>query len=583
MDIKLHMMKYVKKYLSGVVSLSLIASMLLPVAASAQTSLQTNLTLIQTLSAQIKTLQEQILGLQNQQTQLQTTSNQAMVEILASMGLGSSGDQVTLLQTLLAADASLYPEGTISGYYGPATRRAIERFQRKMGISAVGSVGPMTRNALNQYIRQQFQVATTVDSSISGNVIAALQGATAPTLSTSSDLCEIPSLPTNGTSIIQRNGKTKIVQMGNLFIYQDGKHKIIITPNTYIEKDGKKQTLITPNMRIDKDGKSRSYISCNGTTTPNPTPTPTPGNDTTAPVISSIASLPTQNAATITWNTNEGATGKVYYGTAGNFNPATSSSASETNVWWWMDSSNNTNHSVKLNSLSASTTYFYVVESKDKKGNTATSSVQSFKTGGTGADVTAPTITAVNISAVGTSSVTLTWVTNENANSKVFFASTTPLNTGTASTKTDGSMVTNHSMTLTLLNPSTTYYFKVQSADTAGNETIASETSFTTMVYVPADVIAPTISATSISNVSSTTAQVTWNTNEAGTTKIYYSTVTPLVLGTALNSATSTLTTGHGVNLTGLTASTTYYIVVESADSSGNTGRGTETSFVTGN
>lgn len=68
---------------------------------------------------------------------------------------GSRGIEVTRLQTLLAKDASVYPEGQVTGYYGPATVRAVQRFQVKYAIAKPGSagygvVGPATRLKLNE-------------------------------------------------------------------------------------------------------------------------------------------------------------------------------------------------------------------------------------------------------------------------------------------------------------------------------------------------------------------------------------------------------------------------------------------------
>src|SRR3989344_8129449 len=117
-----------QKFAASLLGFLLIISTALPAVASAQTSLEANLTLIQNLTNQIKALQEQIKALQAQQVQLQTSANQAIVEIIQGLREGSEGDQVTLLQTLLAADAALYPEGRITGYFGPLTRRALQRF-----------------------------------------------------------------------------------------------------------------------------------------------------------------------------------------------------------------------------------------------------------------------------------------------------------------------------------------------------------------------------------------------------------------------------------------------------------------------
>lgn len=71
--------------------------------------------------------------------------------------IGSSdavaGGDVTRLQQALAQDSSIYPEGLITGYFGKATERAVQRLQAAQGIVAsgnaattgFGAIGPATR------------------------------------------------------------------------------------------------------------------------------------------------------------------------------------------------------------------------------------------------------------------------------------------------------------------------------------------------------------------------------------------------------------------------------------------------------
>ena len=71
------------------------------------------------------------------------------------LSLGFRSPEVLLLQKFLAKDKSVYPEGVISGYFGPATKRAVGRFQIKFGLiksskdPAYGVLNVMTRFALN--------------------------------------------------------------------------------------------------------------------------------------------------------------------------------------------------------------------------------------------------------------------------------------------------------------------------------------------------------------------------------------------------------------------------------------------------
>lgn len=62
---------------------------------------------------------------------------------------GMKNGQVTKLQRILARYPEIYPEGLITGYFGSATERAVERFQKKYGLEQVGYVGQKTRMLLN--------------------------------------------------------------------------------------------------------------------------------------------------------------------------------------------------------------------------------------------------------------------------------------------------------------------------------------------------------------------------------------------------------------------------------------------------
>ena len=71
---------------------------------------------------------------------------------------GESSEEVRRLQKLLASDKEIYPEGRVTGYFGPLTLKAVQRFQCKYGIVCEGSsqttgfgrVGPKTREKLQE-------------------------------------------------------------------------------------------------------------------------------------------------------------------------------------------------------------------------------------------------------------------------------------------------------------------------------------------------------------------------------------------------------------------------------------------------
>lgn len=79
------------------------------------------------------------------------------VTFTQTMDIGSRGSEVAALQTFLSTQTSYYPEGLVTGYYGPLTAAAIMRFQCAEEIVCSGSaattgygrVGPMTLAQLN--------------------------------------------------------------------------------------------------------------------------------------------------------------------------------------------------------------------------------------------------------------------------------------------------------------------------------------------------------------------------------------------------------------------------------------------------
>jgi hypothetical protein len=203
-----------------------------------------------------------------------------------------------------------------------------------------------------------------------------------------------------------------------------------------------------------------------------------PGTGTTtdavAPAISSIVVTPGATTAMVTWNTNEAADSAVFFSASLPVN--TSATATQT----VSSPLGITTHSLRLQNLATSTTYYAVVRARDAAGNVTFSSPVSFVTG-TSADMTAPVVTDV-VTIVGTSTLRFTWNTSELSTSKVFFSTTTPVNVTSTSTPfvENLSLSTNHSMTLSGLMASTTYRIVIQSKDSSSNTGSVTEFPVTT-------------------------------------------------------------------------------------------------------
>jgi len=88
----------------------------------------------------------------------------------------------------------------------------------------------------------------------------------------------------------------------------------------------------------------------------------------------------------------------------------------------------------------------------------------------------------------------------------------------------------------------------------------------------------PVISNLQNATTTPTSTIIVWTTDEPATSKVTYSTSTPV---TSAIVSSSTLVTSHSLELANLTASTTYYYYVESADEYGSIASSTEQSFTT--
>ncbi len=199
----------------------------------------------------------------------------------------------------------------------------------------------------------------------------------------------------------------------------------------------------------------------NGTTT-----------DMTAPIISTIDVTTATTSAKITWSTNERADSNVFYGTSSPIDVNDSNTLKESG------GSLVFNHSIMVDDLEASTTYYAIIQSHDASGNTATSSQFSFTTGNSD-DISAPLITNLGTN-IGTSTIVVNWDTNEIANSKVYYGTSTPLNLGSAGVVSNGAFTLDHSLTIPGLSASTTYHLVAESTDMAGNIRTSGEFSATT-------------------------------------------------------------------------------------------------------
>lgn len=118
---------------------------------------------VSTLQAQVQMLLNQLNVLKSQQGTAGASSGSNVVldssscpQIGRALKRGVSGTDVTRLQQFLARDKTIYPEGTVTGYYGALTERAVQRWQAKYNVVSSGTpdstgygvVGPRTAAAI---------------------------------------------------------------------------------------------------------------------------------------------------------------------------------------------------------------------------------------------------------------------------------------------------------------------------------------------------------------------------------------------------------------------------------------------------
>jgi chitodextrinase len=121
--------------------------------------------------------------------------------------------------------------------------------------------------------------------------------------------------------------------------------------------------------------------------------------------------------------------------------------------------------------LTASTTYSYTVAAYDAGGNVSAQSAP------VSATTLSLTISKISVDVLTPSGATITWTTNEPANSQVVYGLTTTYGSGPIMSS---KFTTAHAIALSGLASSTTYHFRVQSTDAAGNIAVSADNVFTT-------------------------------------------------------------------------------------------------------
>ncbi len=104
---------------------------------------------IEALMAELESLRQVGLEIKEEEKEIKVT-----LKLIRQLREGVTGEDVELLQEILATDSDVYPEGLVTGYFGPLTRNAVKRFQKIAGIEQVGVVGPKTLARINELLQE---------------------------------------------------------------------------------------------------------------------------------------------------------------------------------------------------------------------------------------------------------------------------------------------------------------------------------------------------------------------------------------------------------------------------------------------
>lgn len=103
------------------------------------------LKLIQSLMTQIQELQKQLDAVRGD---VRETLKEGLHE-------GMTDSDIEKIQALLATDPLIYPDGRVTGYFGPLTKDAVRRFQTRHSLEATGVVDGETHELLVEYFNER--------------------------------------------------------------------------------------------------------------------------------------------------------------------------------------------------------------------------------------------------------------------------------------------------------------------------------------------------------------------------------------------------------------------------------------------
>ncbi|MEK9156215.1 MAG: fibronectin type III domain-containing protein [Patescibacteria group bacterium] len=216
--------------------------------------------------------------------------------------------------------------------------------------------------------------------------------------------------------------------------------------------------------------------------------------------------------------------------------------------------------------LTADTTYYYKIYAQDSAGSTSADpgagGIVSKKP--TGKYASPPTIDQASIaSSASATSVTITWTTDRKADSFVEYGPTTSYGSSFGAREE----VTSHSVKVTGLTPGGAYHFRVQSLD-PGDVRDYSQSLGYSNDYIFTTTPAPALANVSFSDITTSSAIVSFETNKASSSTIEYGTSTNY--GQTITDSSGGGTTKHTIRFANLLDGATYQVKITIKDNDNN-------------
>lgn len=276
----------------------------------------------------------------------------------------------------------------------------------------------------------------------------------------------------------------------------------------------------------------------------------------------------TLTAATISWTTTTVSTSLIAYGPTKSLGQTISDSSS----------SQTTRHSIRLEDLQDSATYYFVITGTDIDDNSLASDLYTFTT------LTKPVVSDFTYEPVkdaATTSIKVSWKTNVPTTSVVQYA----LEGGATQTKSDPEYTVEHEMTLDALAENAKYTLQAKSVDAYGN----TATSDLNHITTPDDSRPPKVSNLTIEVRSTGAGQtqkaqliVSWETDEASTSQVEYGPGISSDSYPSKSQEDTAVTGSHTVIVPELEPAKLYHLRAVSRDRAGNAGLSSDTTAITG-